>query len=275
MAEGGFADINAITDLERGIETFDRQMSEANSGIEHTIDCYFSNFERGLRVLEERLRKAEADLERAQRALERQRNRRVWVDDGDGEGHWEQADCSSEEAAVSRCHAVCDRCRRDVDACRRMISDARSKRYVHTEKFSDLKGQISEAVEKIGPIKEKVANHQSIPVSSSYSGSARPFPSGTPSSSSTYEPRSSEMQRPRPPQSNNPSYGPAPSPLSERPRGPQKEGPNPTPSRPVTEADRPRSPFGDKGRVTRDSVSSFWEGVEKIINKYKHDDPDE
>lgn len=276
MVEGGCVDIRALVDLEKGIQTFGHQMEEANSEIEHTIDLYFHSFERGLQILEERLRKAEADLARAERALERQRSKRVWVEDDDGEGHWEQADCSAEEAAVMRCRAKCDKCRRDVETCRQMISDARSRRHIHEEKYSHVKSGISTAMEKIGPVKELVERHLFIQTPSSNSGSnSGSFPSDAPSTSSTYGARSAEMRRPRPPMNNDPSFGPAKSPLSERPRGPQKEGINPTPSRPVTEADRPRSPFGDKGRVTRDSVSSFREGIDKIFKKHKHDDTNE
>ena len=68
------------------------------------------------------------------------------------------------------------------------------------------------------------------------------------------------------------SYGPKAAPESERPRSPQKEQANPAPSRPITEADRPRSPFEFEGRVTRDSVSSFREGIDKILNKHKDED---
>ena len=277
MAEGGFADIRSINDLENGIQTFGHQMADANSEIEHSIDLYFQDFERGLQILEERLRKAEEELERAERALERQRNKRVLVRDSDGDGwHWEQADCSAEEARVARCQAIRDKCKRDVDECRRMISDARTKRHIHEEKYATLESRLSEAVAKIGPVKELVEKHRAtqVPPSSSPTGSFGSFPSipsFSPSASAAAVSRGAGMSRPRPPMPSGTTYGPKASPMPERPRSPQNERMNPTPSRPVTEADRPRSPFGDGGRVTRDSVSSFREGINKIINKYKDD----
>ena len=286
MADGAFADIGAINDLENGIRTFGHQMADANSEIERNIDVYFQDFERGLRILEERLRKAEEELERAERALERQRNKRVLVRDSDGKGwHWEQADCSAEEARVARCQAIRDKCKRDVDECRNMISDARSKRHIHEAKYATLEGKLSEAIEKIGPVKELVEKHRATQVpssspSSGSSGSSRPFgsfgsfPSFSSPASTTTAPRGTEIPRPRPPMPSGTTYGPKASPVPERPRSPQDERVKPAPSRPVTDADRPRSPFGDTGRVTRDSVSSFKEGIDKIINKHK-DDKDE
>lgn len=275
MTDGGFADIRSINDLENGIQTFGRQMTDANSEIEHTIDRYFQDFERALQILEDRLRKAEEDLERAEIALERQRNKRVWVEDREGNGHWEHADCSAEEARVARCQAIRDRCKRDVDECRRLISDARAKRCIHEEKFSSLETKLSEAVEKLGPAKEFVERHMSTQVPSpsspsSSSGSLGSFPSfsSAMSGNTTYR---REETRPRPPMPSGTSYGPKASPFTERPRSPQKERMNPTPSRPITEADRPRSPFGDGGRVSRNSVASFREGINKIINKHKND----
>lgn len=277
MAEEGFADIRAITDLEEGIHTFGHQIADANSEIERTIDLYFQDFERGLQILEGRLHRAKEELARAVRALECQRNRKVWVEDDEGNGHWEQADYSAEEAAVARCQARCNKCRHDVEICRKMILSARTKRYIHKELFSQLENGISEAVEKIGPVKELVEKHLSTSVpSSSVSLSHSSFGSFSSSSSSSTAAvsKGAGMSRPRPPMSPNQSFGPKPSPI-ERPRGPQNEGINPAPSRPITIADRPRSPLGDNGRVTRDSVSSFREGIEKIIKKYKQDNTDE
>ena len=272
MTGGGFADISSIRDLENGIQTFGHQMTDANSEIEHTIDRYFQDFERGLQILEERLRKAEEDLERAEIALERQRNKRVWVEDKDGNGHWEPADCSAEEARVARCQAIRDKCKRDVDECQRMISDARTKRHIHEEKFSSLQSKLFEAVRKLGPAKELVERHIStqVPSSSSSSGSFGSFPSFSSalSGNTTYR---REESRPRSPMPSGTTYGPKASPTTERPHSPQNERMNSTPSRPVTEADRPRSPFGEGERVTRNSVTSFREGIDKIINKHKND----
>ena len=50
MADSGFAEIQAINDLEEGIRRFGHQMADANSEIEHTINLYFENFERGLQI---------------------------------------------------------------------------------------------------------------------------------------------------------------------------------------------------------------------------------
>ncbi len=274
MAERAFADIGEINDLENGIRTFGHQMADANSEIEHSIDLYFQDFGRGLQILEERLRKAEEDLERAERALERQRNKRVWVEDNKGKGHWERADCSAEEARVARCQAIRDKCKRDVDECRQMISDARTKRCIHKEKYATLEGGLSDAIVKIGPVKELVEKHRAtqVPSSSPSSGSSRSFgafPSFSPSASATI--RGAEMSRPRPPMSSGTTCGPKASPVPERPQSPQNERVNQVPIRPITEADRPRSPFGDGGCVTRDSVSSFREGIAKILNKHKDD----
>lgn len=274
---GASVDINSLNDLENGIHSFDRQMAGANSEIEHLVDLYFQDFERGLRILEDRLRKAEEDLERAEIALERQRNKRVWVEDRDGEGHWERADCSAEEARVARCQAICDRCRRDVNECRNMISDARSKRHIHEGKFSLFKDKVSEAVERMRPIKEAVERHCSMRPPSSFSsgGGTKIFPSASASSSAASVSRGADLTRPRPPMPSGTTYGPKAAPVTERPRSPQNEKMNPTPSRPLTEADRPRSPFGEGGRVTRASVSSFWEGLGKIVDKHKDDKIDE
>jgi len=272
MAEGVFADIGAINDLENGIRTFGHQMADDNREIEHTIDLYFQEFERGLQILEERLRKAEEDLERAERALERQRNKRVWVKDKDGKGHWEQADCSAEEAMVARCQAIRERCKRDVDECRQMISDARTKRSIHKEKYATLESRISEAVVKIGPVKELVEKHRATQVpSSSSSSSFGSFPSFSSHAATDAVSRGTGISRPRPPMPSGMSYGPKASQIPNRPRSPQNERVNPVSPPPITEADRPRSPFGDGRRVTRDSVSSFREGIDKIINKHKDD----
>lgn len=271
MTEGGYADIRSINDLENGIKSFGHQMADANTEIEHTIDLYLQDFERGLQILEERLRKAEEDLEQAEIALERQRNKRVWVEDKDGNGHWEHADCSAEEARVARCKAIRDKCKRDVDECRQMISDARSRRSIHEEKYAALENGVSEAEGKIGEIIAVVKKHLStqVPSSSTSSNSRGSFPSFTSHTSDVS--RGSDMVRPRPPMSSGTTYGPKASPIPERPRGPQNERMNPAPSRPITEADRPRSPFGEGGRITRSSVSSFREGIDKIINKHKDD----
>jgi len=277
MAEKGFVDIRAITDLEEGIRTFGHQMADANSEIERTIDLYFQDFERGLHILEERLRRAEEELRRAEWALERQRNKRVWVEDDDGDGHWEQADCSAEEAAVARCRAKRNRWRHDVETCRLMISDARTKRHIHEEKFSQLENGIFEAVDKIGPVKELVEKHLSTSVPSSFpsQGFFSSSSSSAPSPSLDSVSRGADMTRPRPPMNSNPSSEPRPTSLSERPRSPQNEHISPTPDSPVTEEDRPCSPSGEGGRVTRGSVSSFREGIEKILNKHKSDDTNE
>lgn len=279
---GASVDIHALNDLENGIHSFDRQMAGAKNEIEHLVNLYFQDFERGLRILEDRLRKAEEDLERAEIALERQRNKRVWVKDKDGEGHWERADCFAEEARVARCQAVCNRCRRDVNECRDMISDARSKRHIQDGKYSLFQSQVSEAIDRMRPIKEVVERHQSLQPPSSFSAGSgtRSFPSSSSSASSSVSAaasisRGADLSRPRPPMTPGTTYGPKASPLTERPRSPQNERVNPAPSRPITEADRPRSPFGDGGRVTRDSVSSFWEGLGKIVDKHKDDKTDE
>lgn len=278
MADSGFAEIQAINDLEEGIHRFGHQMADSNSEIEHTINLYFENFERGLQILEERLRRAEEELERAERALERQRNKRVLVRDRDGDGwHWEQADCSAEEARVACCKAVRDRCRRDVDTCRQMISDARSKRYIHKEKFSQFETRTSEAIDKIGPAKEMVEKHNSTAVPSSMAshsgGTSGTFPSTTSASASSIS-RGADLPRPRPPMNPNPSYRPKPNPITERPRGPQNERINPAPNRPITEADRPRSPFGNRGNVTS-NPSSFWDDIRKISDEYKNNESNE
>ena len=258
MTEDGFADIRALTELEKGIHFFGHQMANANSEIEHTIDLYFESFERGLQILEERLRRAEEDLERAERALERQRDKRVWVEDKNGNGHWKQADCSTEEARVAKCKAVRDRCRHDVDTCRQMILEARTKRYIHKEKFVELERRTLEAIDKIGHAKELVEKHHSIAVPSSMSspslGFIAPFSSSSSSSSIS---RGTDLSRPRPPMNPNPSFGPRSTPTTERPRGPQNERINPTPSRPVTDADRPRPPLGEGVRGLKQNTSSF------------------
>lgn len=267
MAGGSFADIRAITDLEDGIHTFGARMADADSQIEHTINLYFENFERGLRILEERLHRAEENLYRAEDALERQRYRRVWVQDDDGDGHWKQADCSAEEARVARCMAIRDRCLRDVNSCRQIISNAQTKRYILKEKFSQFQNRTTEAIEKIGSAKELVEKHCSIRVSSSISSPAQDFHgshsvSSLASQSSTS--RGENLSRPRPPMNNSLSFGPKPSPAMERPRSPQNESINPPPSRPVTEADRPHSPFGYGHSEVRNNSSSFWEDIKKI-----------
>lgn len=236
-----FADIKAITDLEEGIRTFGHQMAEANNEIEHTVDLYFRNFECGLQILEERLRRAEEELERALRELEHQRSKRVWVEDRDGNGHWEQADCSAEEAAVARCQAVRNRCKQQVDLCRRMIEDARTKRYIHKEQFSQFESKTAEAIDKIGPIKDTVERHLAISVSPSfitpdYSNTSPSFASASSNSRGTY------LQRPRPP---------------------QNEHINPMQPRQVTEADRPKSPYGFRGDNTQNNASSFWQNLQK------------
>lgn len=273
--EDVFVDINAINKIEEGMRTFAHQMANANSEIEHTIFLYFQDFERCLQILEERQQKAHEDLERAERALERQRNKRVWVESEDGKGHWEQADCSSEEAKVARCQLIYDKCRRDVDECRRLISDARTRRYIHKEKLALFESKTAEAVDKIGPVKELLEKHRNLSVPSAMPSSSRGFMSSSFFPSSSTISRGVEMSRPRPQMDSGPSFGPKPSPLTERPRKPQDEGVNPIPRRPMTESDRPRSPFGDEGRVTRDRVSSFRECIDKIINKYKNDDTNE
>lgn len=271
----GFVDIRVLNDLENGIHSFDREMKDANREIEHTIDLYLQDFERCLRILEERLQKAEEDLERAEIALERQRNKRVWVEDEDedGGGHWEQADCSAEEARVARCQSICDRCRRDVNECRQMISDAQTRRHVHEEKYSLFENKVSEAIVRMRPIKEKVEKHRAIQVPPSFSSSGRTssFPSSSVSAPNPSVIRDNDLPRPRPPMSSGITYGPKVTPAMERPRSPQNEQINPMPSRTFTEADRPRSPYGDSGRVTRSSVSSIWEGLEKIKEKHKND----
>lgn len=278
MAESIFADIRAISDLENGIRTLRVQMADAESQIEHTINLYFENFERGLRILEERLRRAEEDLERAEIALERQRNRQVWVEDEDGDGHWEQANCSAEEARVARCTAVRDRCLRDVNACRQMISDARSRRNVHKEKFSDFQCRTTEAIEKIGPVKELVEKHRSITVPSSTISSSRGFWGSFSSSSSVSTSSTSRgegLSRPRLPMNSNPSFGSKPAPPSERPRSPQNESVNPIPNRPMTEADRPRSPLRDGIRRTIHNTSSFWNDIKKINEDHQNEESNE
>lgn len=234
MTEGAFADIRAIKDLEDGIRTFGHQMADANSEIERTIDLYFQSFERGLHILEERLRRAEEELERAEWALERQRNKQVWVKDEDGGGHWEQADCSAEEAAVARCRAKHNRWRHDVETCHLLISDAQAKRHIHEELFSQLENGIMVAVDKIGPVKELVEKHLSTSVPSS---SPSPSQGSSGSSSSPSSPASSVSSR--------------------------------------ADMSSPSLPFDNSERVTRDSVSSFREGIKKILNKHKNDDTNE
>jgi len=251
MAESVFAGIQSLTDLEEGIRTFGYQMASASNQIESTIDLYFENFERGLQILEERLRKAEEELEAAERALERQRNKRVWVIDEDGDGHWEQADCSAEEARVARCMAVRDRCLSDVNMCKQMIADARTRRYIHKEKFTQFQSSTSEAVDKIGPAKELVAKHCSMDV-----------PSST-------------ISCPRPSMNTKSSFSSKSAPAMERPRSPQNERVNPLQSHPITETDRPRSPFGDVGRVGKNDASSFWEAIRKIKEENQNKESNE
>ena len=283
MENKGYSDIRALNDLENGIHSFSRKIADSNSEIEHMVDLYFQDFERGLQILEERLREAEEELERAEDELERKRNERVWVEDEDGDGHWEHADCSAEEAAVARCRVKRGMCKRDVDECRQMISDARTKRYIIAEKFSVVENNSRMALDKLGQIKEKVERHRSIQVPSSFSsaGSSHSFPSSRPSSPpsssfpSSSTPKGVDLQRPRPPVNTGQSYGPSPSAVTERPRSPISESVHPTPQRPVTEADRPRSPFGNGERVTRLGVNSFREGLKKLQDKYKEEDTDE
>lgn len=284
MAEKGYCDIRALNDLENGILSFSRRMADSNSEIEHMVDLYFQDFERGLQILEERLREAEEELERAEDELECKRNERVWVEDEDGDGHWEHADCSVEEAAVARCRVKRDMCKRDVDECRQMIADARTKRYIIAEKFSVVENNSRIALDKLGQIKESVEHYLSIQVPSSFSsaGSSHSFPSSRLASppSGPYvqtdsAPKGLDVQRPRSPVNTNQSYGPSPSVVTERPRSPISESVHPTPQRPVTEADRPRSPFGNGDRVSRLGVNSFREGLNKVQDKYKDEDTDE
>jgi hypothetical protein len=266
MAEGGFANIQSLNDLEGGISTFGRRMSEARGEIDQTINLYFQDFERALQILEEQLQKALEDLERAEEALERQRNKKVWVEDNDdGDGHWEQADCSAEEARVARCRAAYEQCKQKVDLCRQLISDARSRRNIHEEKFSAMESRISEAITQMGPVRELVEKHRAISAPSGFSSSAS---SAAPASSSSSASGRMDTYKPRPPMPSGTSYGPRPSAMSDRPpRSPISERMNPAPSRPMTEADRPRSPFGD--RVSRSNVPSFRDGISSILNKYK------
>ena len=282
MEEKGYSDIRALNDLENGIHSFSRKIADSNSEIEHIVDLYFQDFERGLLILEERLREAEEELERAEDELERKRNERVWVEDEDGDGHWEHADCSAEEAAVARCRVKRDMCKRDVNECRWMIEEARTKRYIIVDKFSIVENNSRMALDKLGQIKEKVERYRSIQVPSTFSstGSSRSFPLSRPVSppSSPYASSGSiglDVQRPKPPVNTSQSYGPNPSAVTERPRSPISESVHPTPQRPVTEADRPRSPFGNGERVTRLGVNSFREGLKKLQDKYKDEDTDE
>lgn len=247
MEEKGYSDIRALDGLENGIHSFSRKIADSNSEIEHMVDLYFQDFERGLQILEERLSKAE-------------------------------------EAAVARCRVKRDMCKRDVDECRQMISDARTKRYIIAEKFSVVENNSRMALDKLGQIKEKVERHRSIQVPSSFSsaGSSHSFPSSRLAShpSGPYvqtdsAPKGLDVQRPRSPVNTNQSYGPSPSVVTERPRSPISESVHPTPQRPVTEADRPRSPFGNGDRVSRLGVNSFREGLRKLQDKYKDEDTDE
>lgn len=263
----GNVNIQSLNELENGIHSFDYQVAEANKEIEHKIDLYFLDFERGLHILEERLRKAEDNLERAWRSLERQRSKRIWVEDKDGDGgHYEHADCSAEEAMVARCQAITNRCRHDVDECRQMISDARTKRYIHGGKYSLFKNKVSEAVERMQPIKKIVERFISKEVPSSFS-------SGVTSayhSSAVSVAREENLSRPRPPMSSG-TYGPKATTIPKRPQSPQNERMNPSPQRTVTEADRPRSPLSDGECFIRNSASSLWEDLDKIIDKHKND----
>lgn len=283
MENIAYSSIKALNDLENAIHSFGRQMAESNSEIEHTVDLYFQDFERGLQILEERLREAEEVLERAEIDLERKRNEQVWVEDEDCDGHWEHADCYAEEAAVARCRAKRDLCKREVDECRQMIADARTKRYIIAEKFSIVENNSRMALDKLGQIKEIVEHHCSIQVPSAFSSTSlsHPFPSPRPASppSNSYFPSGNtqkklDVQRPRPPMNSSQSYGPSPSAAIERPRSPIRESIHPTPHKLVSEADRPRSPYGNGERETRLGVDSFREGLKKLQEKYKDEDTD-
>lgn len=270
-------DIQTLNELEDGIHSFSCQMADANRDIEHIINLYFQDFERGIRILEERLHKAEEDLERAEIDLERQRNRRIWVEDEDGDGHWEQVDCSAKESRVVHCQAVYNRCRKDVESCHRIISDARAKRYIHEGIYTLLENKVKEAKERMQPIREKVERHRSIQVPSLFSSTSgtRLPPSSTPSMSPTSTTKGIEMSRPKPPMHSNTTYGLKASPIQERPRCPLSEKIKSAPNLHVTEADRPRSPFSDSRHNTKINASSFWENLDKVFEKQKNNNTDE
>lgn len=278
MMDDCFVDIRAISDLEECIRNFGHQMACTNDEIEHNIELYFQNFECGQQILDDRLQMAEKELERAIIALERQRNKRVLVRDSDGDGwHWEQADCSAEEAKVTRCKDVRDKCLRDVDICRQIISEARTRRYIHKDKFSQLEKGVTEAVDKIGPIKELIERHRMISVPSSSISSSRDSSSTVSTTSSAYSAsiRGANMSRPRSPMNSSQSFGPKPSPLTERPRAPMNERVKPAPNRPLTDADRPRSPFGGAGSMNRNNTSSFWDDIRNINEEHQKEESDE
>lgn len=264
----GSVDINSIIRLENGIHSFSHQMTNANSEIEHIINHYFQDFERGLKIVEERLRRAEEDLRCAKISLEHQQNKRVLVRNINGDGwHWVRADCSAEEARVAKCEAVCSRYRRDVETCHKIISNARSKRHAHEEKYSLFEKKIAEALERLHLIKEKVERHLSIkvppPFSSCGANSSTLLSSSFATSISIQN--ETEISRPRPPIPPPTSHTPTTAP--ERPRSPIREQVGPAPNNHITEADRPRSPFANREHISRVSTSSFWNNLDKVINK--------
>ncbi|MBQ0061587.1 MAG: hypothetical protein KBT15_07445 [Bacteroidales bacterium] len=250
-------DNHLLNTLEDGIHVFGNRMANVNREIEQRIDLYFQDFERGLQILVERLRKAECDLERAEEALERQRKKRIRVKDDDGDGyHYEPADCSAQEEAVARCESICCQCRNDVNQCNQMIDDARAKAHYHREKYATLENEISISVDKLCLIKERINAHLAIEVpkisldtASSASTKSSGHASGRGDSINWTRQYAEQLARPR---------------------SPRVDNPRPANSRPVTEADRPRSPFEHEGRVVRSKVPSFAAGIEEILKKYRN-----
>lgn len=253
------------------INIFGNKMASVNRENENSVARYFQNFERGLHVLIDRLREAEEELKRAEAALRRRRSERVWVEDDNGGGHYEDADCSAEEARVARCQSKCFQCQKNVNTCEHIISEARSKADAHQSIYKRLQLNVGTARAKFDMIKQQMDVYLNIDVPSTSMPSHAAVPhAASPSnlSQSSSSPTTHSATGDNGSSSSSKHWTRNYADLA-RPRAPRVDNPQPVNKTTYTEKDRPMSPFGPNGRVQRSNVPSCAAGLDEILRKYK------
>ena len=150
-------DISAIDDWKSSLVSYNAGVNTVRNAFIKERDMYFEEFERMRAILRERLECAQEELHEAEEKLYRRRQRQVWVEDDDGDGHWESVDCSDEEARVEECRRLRDKCEFNLKSCVLLISNCRVDD-CH-EKFSSIVDQIKDAEHYLAGRHEKIMNY--------------------------------------------------------------------------------------------------------------------
>lgn len=150
----------SLLSFQKGVETVHADIDECSKR-------YFADFKKNQDILEERLKKADDALRRAEDELYRQQQMVKIYYDEDGKCHTIQPDCSKQENKVRYWQDCRDDCKRKIEQCKMLIDECRDESRAHLSALQTLKTDFYEAKDKLKVHADDVAVYGSVAMNSS------------------------------------------------------------------------------------------------------------